>query len=124
MAVATKQSLTDTFGSRMRWAREQRGWSQAEFLEYYKKQTGRSMGDIQPTRIENGRAAVTLELAEEIAELLGVGLDFLLGMTENPAGRATELSEAHKQLLLAFNTGDAERLMQLFVERQKKQRKE
>ena len=85
-------------GDRLRSIRDRRGFTQDE-LSYRL-----SIGQSQLARYENGRAEPTPEVIARLASELDVTADYLLGLSESPAGQLEEndLSETERRLLAAY----------------------
>lgn len=96
-------------GDRLRSIRDRRGFTQDE-LSYRL-----SIGQSQLARYENGRAEPTPEVIARLASELDVTADYLLGLSESPAGQLEEndLSETERRLLAAYRRGNWRALLSL-----------
>lgn len=79
-------------GKRLRVARDEKGWSQARLAESLKLET------ITVSRIETGRRSLTAGCAIRAAEVLGVSITALLGVTESPATVEAEAIRLLRQM--------------------------
>jgi transcriptional regulator with XRE-family HTH domain len=85
-------------GDRIRLTREQRGWSQRELS----RRAGLSVNQV--TRYEAEEIDPTATNLKSIAETLDVSVDYLLGLTINPQGNASDcdLNEDERDMVEVF----------------------
>jgi len=89
-------------GDRLRWVREQRGFTQEELAE----QLG--IGAKEIWRYENGKTKPSGETVAEIAKFFGITADFLLGLSDAPVSelKQSDLSTTERAALSAWRLGD------------------
>lgn len=79
--------VEETFGQRVRAARQSRGWNQAQLAEAI----GLDPSNI--SRLESGRSRLSLAQAVQVASVLGIGLDTLIEPTTPEAQLAVALED-------------------------------
>jgi transcriptional regulator with XRE-family HTH domain len=89
------------FGERLRTIREKRGLTQRELGALC------GLGDKQIWRYENGQSAPNTEALIQLARILGITSDYLLGLVEQPDEHLTEetLSPMERKLIMAVRQG-------------------
>lgn len=100
---------------RLRAAREKRGLTQRDL--------GRlcDLGVNQINRYENGLSDPSSAILTTIARELGVSIDYLVGLTDDPHDFSSmSLHEDELALLYAYSSGDSVALLRLIADRMQK----
>lgn len=86
---------------RLKWLREARGWSQQKLNDLCLFTTG------QVTRYENGLSDPLPPQLSQLAKVLDVTSDYLIGLSDDPEeGRKEQMSNTEKTILLKFRNKD------------------
>ena len=91
-----------TIGTRLRAARQMRNISQTKLAELI----GRSTGQI--SMVEHDRAGTSIHTALAAAEALGVSMDYLVGLVDDPTPTRKLLSDARAKTALLLDLGITE----------------
>lgn len=95
----TNQSiLLGTFGKRLRVLRHERGLSQIELRDEMERQHGVSIGQTYISELERSDKAPTLNVAAAMAKVLGVSLDYLGLITNEPDPYGHALATSEREL--------------------------
>jgi transcriptional regulator with XRE-family HTH domain len=99
-------------GDRLRWIREQRGFTQEELAE----QLG--IGAKEIWRYENNKTKPSGETVAEIAKFFGITADFLLGLTEAPVSelQQSDLKPQERAVIAAWRRGARIEAIKVIVE--------
>jgi len=98
---------------RLRALREQHGWSQRELARLS------GLGETQISKYEAGQSDPLATNVKLIAEQLGVSVDYLLGVSDDPRGQfgQGELSSEERELLEVFRRDRWPGVMRLMADR-------
>lgn len=99
-------------GDRLKHAREQRDLTQIELADMA------NIGQNQVYRYEVGQAEPSPKIMADLAHVLKVSVDWLLGLTDiqNQTIDESDLTHREQLLLAAFRRGDLRDLMRLAAE--------
>jgi len=96
--------MKDTLGSRLRAARDGKGWT----LDELAKRSNVSKATL--SRVETAGRSLTIEKAAAICDALGISLDALAGRTVSPTSRKRTTAVAKAQRLAMELAEHLERL--------------
>lgn len=75
--------MENVVGYRIRCLREERGWTQAELADELHRRYDLNTHRVTVTNWENGKLKPNVYPIKCMAELFGVTMDFIMGMSEN-----------------------------------------
>ena len=86
----------DTLGERIRFLRKQAGYTQSEFIDILKKEYNLKADRVMLSKWECSKQCPHIETLKCIATALGVTLDYLNGIEENPKAKIKNISTLHE----------------------------
>ncbi len=97
-------------GQRLRQLREDHGYSQRELAEKI------GVAGLQIIRYETGKNDATGDVLARIAQCFEVSVDYLLGLTDNPAPQITHgLTPRERAAIEAWRRGDYREAIKVIV---------
>ena len=94
---------------RLRQLREAHGYTREQFAKKI------DLGIAQLTRYERGESDATTEVLARIATVLGVSSDYLIGLSDDPIPKDSEIHTDELALIAARRRGELSEAIKLLV---------